>query len=127
MIAVDTSALMAVALDDPAADVCSDVLANAAEIIVSAGTLAETLIVARHRNVEPAIERLISGLGCQVAPVSELDARKVAEAYGKWGKGVHQAGLNYGDCFGYALATQRGCPLLFAGNDFSRTDVARAF
>ncbi len=114
------------ALDEPAADACCDVLTNAAEIIVSAGTLAETLIVARRRNVESAIERLISGLGCQVAPVSESDARKVAKAYGKWGKGVHPACRNYGDCFAYALATQRACPLLFVGNDFAKTDVAWA-
>ena len=126
MIVVDTSAFMAVALDEPAAEPCSDAMARAEEIVISAGTLAETLIVAGRRNVSPAIERLISGLGCQVVPVTEYDAFKVAEAYTQWGRGVHPAGLNYGDCFAYVLARQRACPLLFAGSDFAKTDVTRA-
>ncbi|WP_428485434.1 type II toxin-antitoxin system VapC family toxin [Rhodopila sp.] len=127
MIVVDTSAFMAVALDEPAAEACIDVMAQAGEIIVSAGTLAETLVVAGRRNMGPAMEQLISGLGCQVVSVTEHDAFKVAEAYALWGKGVHPAGLNYGDCFAYALARQRACPLLFVGNDFARTDIAKAF
>jgi ribonuclease VapC len=69
------------------------------------------------------MERLI--LGCEVVPVSDPDAVAVAAAYTKWGKGIHRAGLNYGDCFAYALARQRGCPLLF-GDDFARTDVTHA-
>jgi ribonuclease VapC len=126
MIVVDTSALMAVALDEPAAEACSEVMALADEIVVSAGTLAETLIVAGHRNLGPAVERLIRGLGCQVVPVTEHDAFKVAEAYSRWGKGVHPAGLNYGDCFAYALAQQRACPLLFVGEDFTKTGIMLA-
>ncbi len=126
MIAVDTSALMAVVLDEPTAETCSTALAEAAAIIISAGTMAEALIVAGRRNVGPAMERLIQGLGCEMVPVSEPDAVAVAMAYAKWGKGVHRAGLNYGDCFAYALARQRGCPLLFVGDDFARTDVTQA-
>jgi ribonuclease VapC len=126
MIVVDTSALMAVALDEPAAEACSEVMALADEIVVSAGTLAETLIVAGRRNVGSAMERLIRGLGCRVVPVPERDAFKVAEAYSQWGKGVHPAGLNYGDCFAYALARQHACPLLFVGEDFTKTDIMLA-
>jgi ribonuclease VapC len=126
MIVVDTSAFMAVALDEPAAEACSDIMARADEIAVSAGTLAEALIVAGRRNVGPAMERLISGLGCQVVPVTEHDAFKVAEAYAQWGRGVHPAGLNYSDCFAYALARQYSCPLLFVGNDFTKTNITRA-
>jgi ribonuclease VapC len=127
MIVVDTSAFMAVALDEPAAEACSEILALADEIVVSAGTLAETLIVAGRRNVGPAVERLIRGLGCQIVPVTKHDASKVAEAYSQWGKGVHPAALNYGDCFAYALARQRACPLLFVGDDFTKTDITRAY
>jgi ribonuclease VapC len=58
-----------------------------------------------------------------VVPVTEADAILVAEAYDRWGRGAHSAALNYGDCFAYVLAKQRGCPLLFVGNDFSQTDV----
>ena len=72
------------------------------------------------------MERLIRGLGCQVVPVTEQDAFTVAAAYARWGKGVHPAGLNYGDCFAYALARQRGCPLLFVGEDFTQTDLMAA-
>jgi ribonuclease VapC len=127
MIVVDTSAFMAVVLDESAAETCSDVMAQADEIFVSAGTLAEAMIVANRRNIGPVMERLISGLGCQVVPVTEHDAFKVAEAHAQWGRGVHPAGLNYGDCFAYALARQRSCPLLFVGNDFTKTDVSMAY
>jgi len=123
MIAVDTSALMAVVLDEHAADACSTALADAAAIAISAGTLAEALIVAGRRNVGRAMQRLIQGLGCEVVPVTESDAVAVAAAYARWGKGIHRAGLNYGDCFAYALARRRGCPLLFVGDDFAHTDV----
>jgi ribonuclease VapC len=58
-----------------------------------------------------------------VVPVTEYDALKVAEAYSKWGKGVHPAGLNFGDCFAYALAKATAEPLLFKGHDFSQTDI----
>ena len=126
MIVLDTSALMAVVLDEPAADACSAIIAQADEIIVSAGTLAETLIVAGRRNIGPAMERLVRGIGCQVVPVTEHDAFEMAQAYARWGRGVHPAGLNYGDCFAYALAQQRACPLLFVGEDFTRTDITSA-
>ena len=126
MIVVDTSALMAVVLDEPAAAACSEVIAQADAIVVSAGTLAEALIVAGRRNVGPAMQRLIRGIGCQVVPVTEHDAFEVARAYARWGRGVHPAGLNYGDCFAYALAEQRACPLLFVGEDFTKTEIAKA-
>lgn len=124
MIVVDTSALMAVVLDEDLADACSDVLAREEAVLISAGTFAETLIVAGRRNVGAVMATLINGLGCQIIPVTKADAEMVADAYAVWGKGVHPAGLNYGDCFAYALARDRNCPLLFVGSDFSQTDVA---
>jgi ribonuclease VapC len=124
MIVVDTSALMAVVLDEQVGEACSEVLASESDIVISAGTLAEVLIVAGRRQVGDVMERLVDGLGCQVVPVTQADAVKVAEAYSRWGKGIHPAGLNYGDCFAYALARHRGCPLLFVGDDFSQTDIA---
>jgi ribonuclease VapC len=123
VIVVDTSALMAVALDEPDAEACSDVLASEADILISAATLAEALIVAGRRQIGDLMERLVDGLGCAVISVTHADAARVAEAYSKWGKGIHPAGLNYGDCFAYALARHGGCPLLFVGDDFSRTDI----
>jgi ribonuclease VapC len=126
MIVVDTSALMAVVLDEPAGETCSEILARADAIAISAGTLAEALIVAGRRGVGPVMERLIRGLGCQVVALTEHGAFKAAEAYAQWGRGVHPAGLNYGDCFAYALAQQRACALLFVGDDFAKTDITPA-
>ncbi|SFL96112.1 type II toxin-antitoxin system VapC family toxin [Methylorubrum salsuginis] len=126
MIAVDTSALMAILLGEAEADRCADALEAAATIVISSGTMAEALIVALRRDLRDEMERLITGLGFEIVPVGAATARSVAAAYALWGKGVHPAGLNFGDCFAYALAKERGCPLLFVGDDFSRTDLERA-
>ncbi len=126
MIAVDTSALMAILQREPGFETCMDVLEAETEVLISAGTLAESLIVAGRRNVAQPMNALIDNLGFTVAPVTAAVARRIADAYGRWGKGVHPAGLNLGDCFAYALASERGCPLLFVGDDFARTDLVRA-
>ncbi len=123
MIVIDTSALMAVVLDEPDAERCSAELENTSEIAISAVTVAEALIVAAMRKVGPEMQRLIDELGFEVAPVTPAVARRVAHAYERWGKGIHPAGLNFGDCFAYALAQERACPLLYVGDAFSRTDV----
>jgi len=123
MIVVDTSALMAVLLDEPEAVACMKALEQAEALLISAGTAAEALIVAERRGVGAEMVRLIEGLGFEEVDVSAVGARDVAKAYGRWGKGVHPASLNFGDCFAYALATARGSPLLFVGGDFARTDV----
>ncbi len=123
MIVVDTSALMAIVLDEPQAETCMAAIEAADGLLISAGTVAETLIVAGRRNVGEEIAALIEGLGFEVVSVTEASARRISEAYARWGKGVHPAGLNYGDCFAYEVAGERGCPLLFVGDDFSRTDL----
>lgn len=125
MIAVDTSALMAILLDEPDADACMAALEEENEIVISAGTLAEALIVASRRNVGEELAGLVKGLGIEIVSVTAASARRVAEAYARWGKGIHSAALNFGDCFAYEVAQQRECPLLFVGRDFSGTDVAR--
>ena len=123
MIAVDTSALVAIVLDEPAADACISALAAADEVLISAATLAEALIVANGKGVAPAMARSVEAFGFTVSPVLEADARRAAQAYARWGKGVHPAALNFGDCFAYALAKQKGCPLLYVGKDFAQTDI----
>jgi ribonuclease VapC len=124
MIAVDTSALMAVLLDDPQADACASALEGDNHPLISAVTVAEALIVAARRNVAEEMERLIDELGFEIVNVTPASARRVADAYGKWGKGVHAAGLNFGDCFAYEVAKEHRCPLLFVGADFARTDIS---
>ena len=126
MIVVDTSALLAIVLDEPDAESCIQILEAADELLLSAGTLAETLIVAARRNVLAEISQIVGGIGFEVAPVTPAEAGLVARAYGRWGKGNHPAGLNFGDCFAYVLAKERFCPLLYVGADFSKTDIDSA-
>ncbi|MBK8640144.1 MAG: type II toxin-antitoxin system VapC family toxin [Chromatiaceae bacterium] len=123
MIAVDTSALMAILLNEPEADACITALATEADLLISAGTVAEALIVSARRGVGEAMTRLIDELGFEVVPVTAASARRMALAYALWGKGINPAALNFGDCFAYALAKEQGCRLLYVGGDFSRTDI----
>jgi ribonuclease VapC len=126
MIALDTSALMAVVLDEADGEACMRVLEKETEIVISAATIAEALIVAARRNVGHEMTNLIDGLGFEVITVTPAMARRVADAYARWGKGVHRASLNFGDCFAYVVAKEYACPLLFVGDDFSKTDLERA-
>ncbi|MBV9756032.1 MAG: type II toxin-antitoxin system VapC family toxin [Alphaproteobacteria bacterium] len=126
MIAVDTSALMAIALDEPEADKVISVLQAERPLVISAVTVAEALVVGRGRGVGPEIQKLIDRFDFQVQTIDLVGARQAAGAYARWGKGVHPAGLNFVDCFAYALAEQQDCPLLFVGNDFARTDIRSA-
>lgn len=126
MIAVDTSALMAIVLDEPEAGACAAALAAEERLLISSATVAEALIVARQRGVGEEVERLIDGLGFEIVTVTPASSRRVAEAYRMWGKGRHPAALNFGDCFAYDVAKEHGCPLLYIGNDFRRTDIASA-
>lgn len=123
MIAVDTSALMALLLDEPEADGCARILEEEENLIISAGTLAEALVVAGRRNIADELAALVRGLGMSVIHVTPAAARRIADAYERWGKGHHPAGLNFGDCFAYELASEQDCPLLFVGDDFSQTDL----
>ena len=124
MIAVDTSALMAIVLGDREADACIAALEAEGDILISAATVAEALIVSARRNVGEELARLVDGLGFEVVTVTSASARRIAAAYERWGKGVHPAGLNLGDCFAYEVAKEHGCPLLYVGDDFARTDIA---
>lgn len=123
MIAVDTSALMAIVLDEPEADACIAVLEVEDDILISAGTVAEALIVAARRNVESEMASLVDGLGFEVVTVTPAAARRIAQAYEKWGKGINPAALNFGDCFAYEVAKEHACRLLYVGDDFSKTDL----
>lgn len=126
MIAVDTSSLMAILLDEPQSDACMAVLEAEGQLLISAGTLAEALIVAARRNIGSEMADLIGGLDFEILPVTPATARRIADAYDRWGKGVHPASLNFGDCFAYAVASEHDCPLLFVGDDFARTDISAA-
>ena len=123
MIAVDTSALMAVLLDEPETAACAEALATNDRIVISAGTVAEARIVAERRGLGAEMAQLIDGLGLEIVSVTPAVARRVAETYAQWGKGVDPAGLNFGDCFAYEVAKTHDCPLLYIGGDFAKTDI----
>jgi ribonuclease VapC len=126
VIAVDTSALMAILLQEPGWEARSNALRSETEILISAGTLAEALIVAGRRNIREEMEALIERFAFNIVPLSVAAARRVAAAYEKWGKGTHPAGLTFGDCFANEVAKAHDCALLYVGDDFSKTDVKRA-
>jgi ribonuclease VapC len=115
---------MAIVLREADAEPCKAALAAETEVVISAGTVAEALIVAARRNVGEETARLIDGLGFDVVPLTAAAAHRIATAFARWGRGTHPAGLNFGDCFSYAVAAEHACPLLFVGDDFSKTDLA---
>ena len=117
---------MAILLDEPEADACQATLEAEDRLLIAAATVAEALIVAGRRNVEAEMRELVDGLGFEVVALTPAAARRVAAAYARWGKGVHPAGLNFGDCFAYEIAVENACPLLFVGDDFAQTDVLKA-
>ena len=126
MIVVDTSALVAIVLHEAKANACIKVLETETKALISAGTMAEALIVSIRRRVADEMASLLEGLGIEIVTVTPASARLVAAAYGRWGKGSHKANLNFGDCFAYALAKEHSCPLLFVGDDFAKTDIESA-
>lgn len=126
MICIDSSALLAILLDEPSADACAALLEQDMRFIISAATLAEVLIVADRRGIGEEMSRMLERLGLQVFDVDQDAAIRVAQAYRRWGRGRHSAHLNYGDCFAYELASRNACPLLFVGEDFSKTDLESA-
>ena len=117
---------MAILLNEAQADNCVAVLEAEEHLLISAGTVAEALIVAARRNLGQEMAQIIDGLGLEIVSVTPASARRIAKAYAQWGKGIHPAALNLGDCFSYELAKEHGCRLLFVGDDFSRTDLESA-
>ncbi|WP_304191978.1 type II toxin-antitoxin system VapC family toxin [Phenylobacterium aquaticum] len=126
MICVDSSALMAILLGEPDARRCAVLLATEADLIISAATLAEVLIVAGNLDLGEEIAHLVETVRLRVIDLTAESALRAAEAYRKWGRGRHAARLNYGDCFAYELASHMACPLLYVGDDFARTDLESA-
>jgi ribonuclease VapC len=124
VIVVDTSAIMAMALEEPKAAMCADALDRADGLLMSAVTKIELLVVANGRGIFAQVETLLAGLPIEIIAVTPASVKGVVDTYRQWGKGIHPAALNICDCFAYALAMGRGCPLLFVGDDFAKTDVA---
>ena len=126
MIAIDTSALMAILRKEIMGAACEAALKIDQPLLMSAGTLAEALIVARRKGALPGMTVLLDLLELTIVDVTTDVAQACLEAYQTWGKGFHAAELNYGDCFAYVTAKSNDCPLLYIGNDFARTDIRSA-
>ncbi len=123
---VDSSALLAILFDEPDAASFADALSGPDAGRISAVNFAEAAIVVDSRGGRAGhqLDTLMLRAGVAVEPVTETIARLARQAYADFGKGYHPAGLNFGDCFAYALAKATGEPLLFKGDDFARTDIA---
>jgi ribonuclease VapC len=125
MIAVDTSALMPIALGETGADAClqkgSRNRDRGRDFRWNRG---RSQIAAARRNVGEEMSRMIDGLGFEIVSVTPASARRIAAAHALWGRGAHPAGLNFGDCFSYEVAKERSCPLLYVGDD-SRKPISK--
>lgn len=127
VIAVDTSAIMAILLREPDAERYAAALVDADEVLISASTLLEATIVAtRLAGSANAIEQMVSSQLVTVVPFDSQQLLEAQQGFLRFGKGRHPAGLNFGDCFSYALAKVRELPLLWKGDDFARTDMLSA-
>lgn len=126
---IDTSALIAIFFDEPEAERFASLMDATATRLVSAVSWVETSIVVRQRLGDEAEARVIRELeaaGLEIVGVEARHAELAREAFRIYGRGRHAAALNFGDCFSYALARARDLPLLFKGEDFSRTDIDSA-
>jgi ribonuclease VapC len=125
---LDTSALLAMLLDEPEAEVFRGALEDDPTRLLSAATLLETAVVIEARKGEAAgreLDLFIHKAEITVVPVESDQVLEARRAWRRFGKGRHPAGLNFGDVFAYALARTAGEPLLFKGDDFARTDISR--
>ena len=124
---IDTSAMIAILLNEPSADRLIAALDADPTRLVSAATVVETSLVVLGRFGEagdPQLDRLLRAVNAKVVPVGDEQVTIARDAAVRFGRGRDEAGLNFGDCFSYALSVESGEPLLFVGNDFAKTDVA---
>ena len=123
---IDASALLAILQDEPERRAFNEAIEGAAFRVMSVATFVEVSIVMEARHAAEGVRDLdlfIERAGIEVADVTHEQGKAARRAFARYGKGRHPAGLNYGDCFAYALAMARHEPLLFKGDDFAKTDI----
>jgi ribonuclease VapC len=123
---VDTSAIVAILDQEPEADRIARTLASTSERVVSAATLVEVGIVMQARRGDDGardLDLLLAKLRIEILPFTARQAEIARKAFRRYGRGRHDAKLNFGDCFAYAVAKDESAPLLFKGDDFGQTDV----
>jgi ribonuclease VapC len=125
---IDTSAIVAIALNEPGSAELEMQIADDPVRLISAAAVLEVTIVLETRLGDAGgreFDLWLLKIGAEVVPVDAEQIDAARRAWRRYGKGRHVAGLNYGDCFSYALAATRGEPLLFKSEDFAKTDVKR--
>ena len=123
---IDTSALLAILQDEPERRAFNEAIEAAGSRLMSTATFVEVSIVVESRYGAEGLHDLdlfVDQAGIELVAVDAEQAKVARRAFSRFGKGRHPAGLNYGDCFAYALAVALGEPLLFKGEDFPQTDV----
>jgi ribonuclease VapC len=122
---IDTSAILAVLLNEATAARIAQLIETSSPRLLSAANLLETSIVIESRKGEPGGRELdlLYRATIEIVAVDQDQAEIARAAWRRFGRGRHPAGLNFGDCFAYALAKTRRLPLLYQGNDFSQTDI----
>ena len=126
---LDTSAIVAVVLEEEDADVLLRKLYETDVKGVGAPTLTEAGLVLSSRlrgDSEDLLSNFLNIHALNVVAFSDAHWREAVRAFYRFGKGRHPAGLNFGDCLSYAAAKMAGRPLLYVGNDFAQTDLERA-
>ncbi len=126
---IDTSAVVAILLDEPERHRFNELIEISARRFISAGTLIETALVIETRRGDigrRALDAFLNEARFETIAVDSDQVTIARTAFRTYGRGRHRAGLNFGDCFAYALAKATGEPLLFKGADFARTDIQPA-
>lgn len=123
---LDTSAIVAICFDEPQRRTLTEAIEADPLRFISAANLLESALVVEARRGEPAgreLDLLLHRAGVDTVAVTADQVEIARRAWRRYGKGRHPAGLNFSDCFAYALAGSTGEPLLFLGNDFTHTDI----
>jgi ribonuclease VapC len=126
---IDSSALIAILFREPEAGTFAAAIAATPTRLVGTPSVLEATMVAVGRLGpigRSLVERMIRDVAAQVASFTPEQANRAIDAFLRYGKGRHPAGLNFGDGCSYALAAETGLPLLFKGSDFGRTDIRAA-
>jgi ribonuclease VapC len=126
---LDSSAIVAIHLREPGHERLIDRIDAAEAVVVGVPTLLETAMVLTARlgqDARPMLFAFLRRIEAEVVPFHEEHLDAAATAFLRFGRGRHPAALNFGDCMSYAVASVAGMPLLFTGEDFSRTDIVRA-
>jgi ribonuclease VapC len=127
---IDTSALVAILTDEPERRALVDAIAGATVRLISAATVLEAGILMEAERGEHAgreLDLFLHRAKCEIVAVDGEQVEIARAAHRRYGRGRHAAGLNFGDCFSYALAKARGETLLYTGQDFAKTDAPSAF